>query len=104
MHFVLLIVVALGALLCIVAGLLSVLRDLLERGPYDSSRVACEPSPAAEKTDPENNQALPRRERVRLNLDLSGDFHDVVGRQIESIDQLHRIAVKKREQRHSPPF
>jgi hypothetical protein len=43
MRVVLWIVIVAGALLCLVSGLLGVLRDLLERGPDDSGLIAGEP-------------------------------------------------------------
>ncbi len=64
----------LGIVAALVAALMRVFGDLMERGPH----------------------AAPS------DLDLPRDLDHIVRREVETVDQFHGIPVKKSEHRHSP--
>ena len=60
MHIVTAIVLTIGALACLLLGLIRVLHDLLERGPYDAPLVEESPrqeNPAAWPADREHGRS-----------------------------------------------
>ncbi len=84
MNLVSMLLVIAAAMLLIGAGLVSLIHDILGRGPHDAPLMEDEGGGAPS------------------NFDLPRDLDHVRGWQIEAVHQFDRVAIEEGEQRQSP--